>query len=332
MIILLHHFSCQSFKVSLQIQTSSDKNCQATVVNTSSPPSQITAHHAAHAYENLLWTMLHSQHPTQTCFCHYAYDDRASLSENQDRRPTPSRNNKQHLSFTYNYDERTRSTSVVASISARHPQRKTKAIYDNDRDSHYAFRYYNPKTGRWPSRDPIGERGGLNLYGFVGNDGVNRVDYLGLCEGGDCASVFSACKEAAKSDYTTCRAAINPAARIRLDKEIKRLKKIRDIGLKIAAKGYAWAQKRCASMASATYTEYAAQVNCDTATDEANAIATGLITSIYSSATLGAQATVKAWVLGQEGLCLTNFITDKKDCKSQNEDCKKRHTLEGVLY
>ena len=32
----------------------------------------------------------------------------------------------------------------------------------------------------WPSRDPIGERGGVNLYGFVGNDGVNRWDYLGL--------------------------------------------------------------------------------------------------------------------------------------------------------
>jgi hypothetical protein len=30
------------------------------------------------------------------------------------------------------------------------------------------------------SRDPIGEEGGVNLYGFVGNDGVNGVDYLGL--------------------------------------------------------------------------------------------------------------------------------------------------------
>lgn len=27
-------------------------------------------------------------------------------------------------------------------------------------------------VGLWPSRDPIGERGGVNLYGFVGNDGV----------------------------------------------------------------------------------------------------------------------------------------------------------------
>ena len=31
----------------------------------------------------------------------------------------------------------------------------------------------------WPSRDPIQERGGVNLYGFVGNNGVNQWDYLG---------------------------------------------------------------------------------------------------------------------------------------------------------
>ena len=44
---------------------------------------------------------------------------------------------------------------------------------------YYGYRYYDPKTGRWPSRDPIGERGGMNLYGFVGNDGVNQTDILG---------------------------------------------------------------------------------------------------------------------------------------------------------
>ena len=32
----------------------------------------------------------------------------------------------------------------------------------------------------WPNRDPIAEQGGYNLYGFVGNDGVNAWDYLGL--------------------------------------------------------------------------------------------------------------------------------------------------------
>ena len=32
----------------------------------------------------------------------------------------------------------------------------------------------------WPSRDPIGERGGFNLYGMVGNDTANKLDLLGL--------------------------------------------------------------------------------------------------------------------------------------------------------
>jgi RHS repeat-associated protein len=47
---------------------------------------------------------------------------------------------------------------------------------------YYTYRYYDPVTGRWPSRDPIEEQGGINLYGFVGNDGVNRFDVLGLCD------------------------------------------------------------------------------------------------------------------------------------------------------
>jgi RHS repeat-associated protein len=45
---------------------------------------------------------------------------------------------------------------------------------------YYGYRYYDPLTGRWPSRDPIEERGGLNLYGFVRNDGLNRFDRLGF--------------------------------------------------------------------------------------------------------------------------------------------------------
>jgi integrase/recombinase XerD len=43
----------------------------------------------------------------------------------------------------------------------------------------YLYRYYDPVTGRWPSRDPIEERGGVNLYGFVYNDPEGWFDYLG---------------------------------------------------------------------------------------------------------------------------------------------------------
>ena len=42
------------------------------------------------------------------------------------------------------------------------------------------YRFYDPDLGRWLSRDPIGEDGGLNLYGYVENDPTNRVDPFGL--------------------------------------------------------------------------------------------------------------------------------------------------------
>jgi RHS repeat-associated protein len=47
---------------------------------------------------------------------------------------------------------------------------------------YYGYRYYDPTHGRWLNRDPIEESGGLNLYGFVGNDPVNGVDVLGMSE------------------------------------------------------------------------------------------------------------------------------------------------------
>jgi RHS repeat-associated protein len=48
----------------------------------------------------------------------------------------------------------------------------------------YLYRDFNPTTGRWLSRDPMEEKGGRNLYCFVANCPVNRVDALGLYEWG----------------------------------------------------------------------------------------------------------------------------------------------------
>jgi RHS repeat-associated protein len=42
------------------------------------------------------------------------------------------------------------------------------------------FRAYDAQTGRWLSRDPIGEAGGINLYGYVGGDPISWVDLFGL--------------------------------------------------------------------------------------------------------------------------------------------------------
>lgn len=45
-------------------------------------------------------------------------------------------------------------------------------------------------TGRWPSRDPIEERGGINLYGFVGNGATNKIDVLGKHTAADCRKQY----------------------------------------------------------------------------------------------------------------------------------------------
>ena len=44
----------------------------------------------------------------------------------------------------------------------------------------YIFRPYDPFTGRWVSRDPIEEEGGVNLYGMVNNNPPSLIDPLGL--------------------------------------------------------------------------------------------------------------------------------------------------------
>ena len=45
---------------------------------------------------------------------------------------------------------------------------------------YYGYRFYDPSLQRWINQDPIGEAGGVNLFGFVGNDPMNVIDPLGL--------------------------------------------------------------------------------------------------------------------------------------------------------
>ncbi|MCF7709461.1 MAG: RHS repeat-associated core domain-containing protein [Verrucomicrobia bacterium] len=46
---------------------------------------------------------------------------------------------------------------------------------------YYGYRYYNPVLGRWLNRDPIGERGGVDVYVYVSNKSPNYIDWSGLC-------------------------------------------------------------------------------------------------------------------------------------------------------
>ncbi len=85
------------------------------------------------------------------------------------------------LSASYEYAPFGRTIDINGPFAANNPYRfSTKAV---DRDTgyyDYGYRHYDPVNGRWLSRDPLGEAGGLNLYGFIGNDPINAIDYLGL--------------------------------------------------------------------------------------------------------------------------------------------------------
>ena len=75
------------------------------------------------------------------------------------------------------FGEAVMTTGVAASLpfgsSTKFEEKETGLYY-------YGLRYYNPSTGRWPSRDPIEERDAANLYLFVRNSPLENFDYLGM--------------------------------------------------------------------------------------------------------------------------------------------------------
>jgi RHS repeat-associated protein len=95
------------------------------------------------------------------------------------------------VSAHYEYDPFGKTTVATGPKANAFAHRfSTKPLDSTTGLYYYGYRFYDPNTGRWPSRDPIGEEGGINLYEFVGNDGLNAIDVLGLAE-----NVYSSFKE-----------------------------------------------------------------------------------------------------------------------------------------
>jgi RHS repeat-associated protein len=101
----------------------------------------------------------------------YLYDGKGNVSAVIDEN--------QAIVASYRYDAF--GVLLSESGSLNQPMRFSTKYYDADTGlSDYGYRFYVASVGRWLNRDPIGENGGVNLYGFVGNNALNFVDPYGL--------------------------------------------------------------------------------------------------------------------------------------------------------
>jgi len=63
---------------------------------------------------------------------------------------------------------------------------------------YYGYRYYSPRLGRWITRDPIAEHGGINLYQFNKNSPIIFIDGLGN-------SIWKRCDECKPGELKDCK-------------------------------------------------------------------------------------------------------------------------------
>ena len=81
---------------------------------------------------------------------------------------------------SYTYGAYGNPTASSGAQAAANPYRySTKEVHVPTGLYDYGYRFYDPGAGRWLNRDPIGETGGLNLYGFAAGDPANLMDVDG---------------------------------------------------------------------------------------------------------------------------------------------------------
>jgi len=89
---------------------------------------------------------------------------------------------------TYSYDS---FGNITQTGSISQPYAFTGREYDSETGMYfYRARYYDPKVGRFVTKDPLGFGGGINVYNYVGANPINWGDPLGLLSSGDIKDFF----------------------------------------------------------------------------------------------------------------------------------------------
>jgi RHS repeat-associated protein len=81
----------------------------------------------------------------------------------------------------YDYDVFGNVLRAIGPLAKINPFLFSTKFYDWETGLYYyGYRYYDPGSGRWLSRDPLEEKGGNNLYNFVNNNSTIYIDPRGL--------------------------------------------------------------------------------------------------------------------------------------------------------
>jgi RHS repeat-associated protein len=84
------------------------------------------------------------------------------------------------LAAAYEYGPFGELIRSTGAMSESNPYRFSTKYQDDETGLlYYGYRYYQPVTGRWINRDPVEEKGGINLYTFVRNAPTASWDVLG---------------------------------------------------------------------------------------------------------------------------------------------------------
>ena len=95
-------------------------------------------------------------------------------------------NSWQYIVAKYLYDAFGNTLSAAGTLAQANLYRfSSKEAHPNSGLVYYLYRYYDPNLQRWPNKDPLEERGGINLYGFVQNEPTDLVDSDGTIAGVD---------------------------------------------------------------------------------------------------------------------------------------------------
>ena len=81
----------------------------------------------------------------------------------------------------YEYDPYGGAANQNGAYADENPFRFSTKYFDDETGlGYWGYRYYNPRLGRWMSRDPKNEDGGLNLYAYCRNRPTILTDAVGL--------------------------------------------------------------------------------------------------------------------------------------------------------